>query len=657
MSEQIDTRSVPAELPALPRKLARAGSGAALLPGRLGFQGLLVGAFTAMLAAFVVAAAFTWYELSLRRHDYAILHLAGQLRVTAASLTQQSRGFLRDVETGAPAPAWYSAELKRNVALYDRIIGGFVGRDLPADLIGLNEPIRCNWDAASIAHLEASAAAWHALRARIDRALAPGADEEALAAAARIIALEGDGIGKTTLTLGNAFRTMMEAKLRFVTRAQFVVAALGVALALLLAGIVQQRIVEPLRAAQTGFLRIARGDLGYQVPVRSEDELGDMTRAFNVLSLRMRRLFDLTHRIGEGVTLADTLAFVREEFGRLAPVAWVGLLAKSADGRGGWQLLHSSAEAGISTLAGSRFAVSSRYSGESGDAVALERLAGTAPDSVESALAASGLGSALIVPLRRDADGSRTLVFAARGEGAYTREFTDLLTNIGAQLRSLLDRTSLTDALVVAAVEGLARLAESRDPETGDHLVRMSHYAAILAEEMGRCGRERGRISAQDVEEIRRFAPMHDIGKVGIADGILLKPGRLTDAERGDMQRHPLIGGEVLRRCEAQMNSHGREVFQCGIDIAEGHHERWDGTGYPRGTAGEAIPLSARIVAVADVFDALTSRRPYKEAWSVERAVEAIERDAGRHFDPEVVAALRRAMPHVLGVYERLKHV
>ena len=563
------------------------------------------------------------------------------------SLTQQSRGFLRDVEAGAPAPSWYATELKRNVVLYDRIIGGFTGRDLPADLTGLDEPIRCNWDAASIAHLEASAASWRALRVRIDRALAPDANEAALVAAALILSREGDGIGRTTLALGNAFRTMMEAKLQFVTRAQFVVAALGVVLALLLAGIIQQRIVDPLRAAQTGFLRIARGDLGYQVPVRSEDELGDMTRAFNALSLRMRRLFDLTHRIGEGVTLADTLAFVREEFGRLAPVAWVGLLARDADGRGGWQLLHSSAEAGISTLAGSRFAVSSLYSGEGGSAVALGRLAGAAPQSVEAALAASGLASALIVPLRRDADGCRTLVFAARAEGAYTREFTDLLTNIGAQLRSLLDRTTLTDALVVAAVEGLARLAESRDPETGDHLVRMSHYAAILAEEMGRSGRDRGRISAQDVEEIRRFAPMHDIGKVGIADGILLKPGRLTDEERGDMQRHPLIGGEVLRRCEAQMNAHGRQVFQCGIDIAEGHHERWDGTGYPRGVAREAIPLSARIVAVADVFDALTSRRPYKEAWSVERALEAIERDSGRHFDPEVVAALRRAMPRV----------
>jgi len=123
------------------------------------------------------------------------------------------------------------------------------------------------------------------------------------------------------------------------------------------------------------------------------------------------------------------------------------------------------------------------------------------------------------------------------------------------------------------------------------------------------------------------------------------------------MQRHPLIGAEVLRRCEAQMNAHGRQVFRYGVEIAEGHHERWDGTGYPRRVSGEDIPLAARIVAVADVFDALTSRRPYKEAWSIERARSAIDEQSGRHFDPEAVAALSRAMPRILEVYERLKHI
>jgi HD-GYP domain-containing protein (c-di-GMP phosphodiesterase class II) len=164
-------------------------------------------------------------------------------------------------------------------------------------------------------------------------------------------------------------------------------------------------------------------------------------------------------------------------------------------------------------------------------------------------------------------------------------------------------------------------------------------------------------ITPRYVEDLRRFAPMHDIGKVGIADSILLKPGRLTDDERTEMQRHPLIGADVLRRCEAQMQARGRTVFEVGIEIAESHHEKWDGTGYPNGLRGEAIPLSARIVAVADVFDALTSKRPYKEAWPVERALAAIDADAGRHFDPAVVAALHRRLPQILAFHERHKHV
>ena len=123
------------------------------------------------------------------------------------------------------------------------------------------------------------------------------------------------------------------------------------------------------------------------------------------------------------------------------------------------------------------------------------------------------------------------------------------------------------------------------------------------------------------------------------------------------MCKHPLIGAEVLRRCETQMLARGRSVFNLGIEIALAHHERWDGAGYPHGLSGEDIPLSARIVAVADVFDALTSKRPYKAAWPVERALETIDADAGKHFDPAAVRALHRALPEVLAFYERHKHV
>jgi HD-GYP domain-containing protein (c-di-GMP phosphodiesterase class II) len=150
---------------------------------------------------------------------------------------------------------------------------------------------------------------------------------------------------------------------------------------------------------------------------------------------------------------------------------------------------------------------------------------------------------------------------------------------------------------------------------------------------------------------------MHDIGKVGLGDDILRKPGPLTPAERLTMERHPAIGAEVLRRCEAQVNALGYSIFQIAIDIAEGHHERFDGTGYPARRAGQDIPLAARIVSVADVFDALTSRRPYKEAWPVDEALAMLESNAGTQFDPVVVAAFRRALPRILEVYERFKHV
>ena len=170
---------------------------------------------------------------------------------------------------------------------------------------------------------------------------------------------------------------------------------------------------------------------------------------------------------------------------------------------------------------------------------------------------------------------------------------------------------------------------------------------ALIAEELGREGPHAATMSPERVRDILRFAPMHDIGKVGVEDGVLLKPGRLSAEERAAMERHPVIGGEVLRRCEAQMNAVGHSVF----------HEKFDGSGYPLGLSGEAIPLSARIVAAADVFDALTSKRPYKEAWPVEKALALFEQESGHHFDPVVVAALHRAMPRILEVYQQLKHV
>lgn len=182
----------------------------------------------------------------------------------------------------------------------------------------------------------------------------------------------------------------------------------------------------------------------------------------------------------------------------------------------------------------------------------------------------------------------------------------------------------------------LCRAAEFRDPETGLHIDRMAQYAEVIAEQLGMT-RERCR-------NIRIAAPMHDIGKIGIPDMILLKPGRLTDTEFQLMRQHAVIGHSILSGSRVPL-------LQLGAVIAHCHHERWDGSGYPRGLAGTDIPLESRIVTVADVFDALTSARPYKEAWSLDRARSFLEAGRRTMFDPDCVDAFLKRWEDVVRIH------
>ncbi|MDW8324458.1 MAG: response regulator [Burkholderiales bacterium] len=188
------------------------------------------------------------------------------------------------------------------------------------------------------------------------------------------------------------------------------------------------------------------------------------------------------------------------------------------------------------------------------------------------------------------------------------------------------------------AILRLARAAEYRDPETGAHLLRMSNYSRLLAERIG--------LGTTEQDLILEASPMHDVGKVGIPDAILLKPGRLDTEELAIMRRHAEIGHAIL--CDSPA-----PLLQAAAEIAWTHHEKYDGTGYPRGLAGEAIPVYGRIVAVADVFDALTSERPYKRAWPLERARDFLLEQSGRHFDPELVRAFLGAWDEVVDIHKR----
>ena len=196
----------------------------------------------------------------------------------------------------------------------------------------------------------------------------------------------------------------------------------------------------------------------------------------------------------------------------------------------------------------------------------------------------------------------------------------------------------------------LAKLAESRDPETGEHLERMRWYSRIIAEELSAGFTVKEDIPSRFAEEIFRCAPLHDIGKVGIPDSILLKPGRLTPQEFEVMKHHTVIGYQALR--EALQKNPAGSFLARAAEIARSHHERFDGTGYPDGLAGKSIPLAARVVTVADVFDALTSPRIYKKAIDPDVAKSIILREAGTQFDPDVVAAFERRWKDISAVGE-----
>jgi PAS domain S-box-containing protein len=203
--------------------------------------------------------------------------------------------------------------------------------------------------------------------------------------------------------------------------------------------------------------------------------------------------------------------------------------------------------------------------------------------------------------------------------------------------RDLLDSYKNVQSARNATILGLAKLAEYRDADTGAHLERIREYCKILAEELGIKPEYAGYITKDYIDDIYNSSILHDIGKVGIPDAILLKPGRLTQDEFEVVKRHSSLGGDALKAVEEKIE--GQSFLSLGKEIAYYHHEKFDGTGYPEGLKGKHIPLSARIVALADVYDALTSKRVYKEAYSHQKALEIIVHDKGKHFDPDIVDA------------------
>ncbi|MDP3857814.1 MAG: response regulator [Stagnimonas sp.] len=218
---------------------------------------------------------------------------------------------------------------------------------------------------------------------------------------------------------------------------------------------------------------------------------------------------------------------------------------------------------------------------------------------------------------------------------AHERHLDSLVRERTAALEA---KTVELETTRLQVIHQLGRAAEYKDDDTGTHVIRMAHYSRLLAEAAG--------LSSDRVDLLFKASPMHDIGKLGIPDHILKKPGKLTEEEWVVMRKHPAIGAGIIGIQKS-------ELLDCARLVALTHHEKWAGGGYPRGKVGADIPIEGRIVAIADVFDALTSQRPYKPAWSVETTLEVMQQETGRHFDPRLMPLFLERLPDVLAVKEQ----
>ncbi len=269
---------------------------------------------------------------------------------------------------------------------------------------------------------------------------------------------------------------------------------------------------------------------------------------------------------------------------------------------------------------------------------------------------AEGLRSSITIPLSVENKVVGVIFFSSIEKNAYNISHIHFISHIANALAISFEKSFVYDELILASIKGFAGIVESKDHVTGNHIERMSQYARYISEILYEDKYFIQEIDENFIEQIYKFSPLHDIGKVGIEDNILNKPGKLGEQEFDIMKGHANIGYSILKDMSSSKFFNRTAFFKIAMDITRYHHEKFDGTGYPEGLTGDDIPLAARIVALADVFDALTSERPYKRAFSYEEALAIIEEGKGRHFDPDIVNCLLHHESGFKNLYRRMKY-
>lgn len=263
-----------------------------------------------------------------------------------------------------------------------------------------------------------------------------------------------------------------------------------------------------------------------------------------------------------------------------------------------------------------------------------------------------GIHSNMIIPLVIDDKAFGILFFSSFEKESYDKKSLRIAENVAHSIATIINQAYLTKTIFNNITYTFAELVEKKDLETGDHINRMTKYSLVLAEHLYDVSNAKYEVNSSFMQDMELYAPLHDIGKVGIPDKILNKPGKFTPEEWAIMKEHANIGADIISNLRDSLEYFGKDFYQMALDIIRHHHERWDGTGYPYGLKGEEIPLSARIVAIADVFDALASKRSYKERMTFEECVEIILESRGSHFDPVLVDVFEKNLSEIRKIYD-----
>lgn len=381
---------------------------------------------------------------------------------------------------------------------------------------------------------------------------------------------------------------------------------------------------QPLEEIQCVFTRMGTGRFDLRLNREREDEFQTLFKSFNHFADSLETIRSIEHQVLREDSVFDVLQYVKREFADYASFDKLSIVYLDTHEK-------------VVSLA-----------------IEKDMLTEDNLDTLEVYDAIKQTDSqTIILPIRIHEAYLGYAKFETKSSFSVTDKI--FLETLEPTLSFVLYKNLLFRDLLAIVTDGLADLAESRDPETRLHLTRMSTYSQLIAKQMRHSEKFKNIIDDEFLLNIKLTAPMHDIGKISVPDNVLLKPGRLTDEEFDIMKTHAYNGSVVLRKIHDRFERYNLKYFDMAAEIALCHQEKFNGSGYPNGVSGQDIPLSARISALADVFDALTSKRPYKDAFSLEKSYAIIKDSVGSHFDPEVVDAFFETIDSIESTYEKYK--